>query len=76
MRNKFYLKEFQYFNGEHFVTFNIYDLNEKKNTITLVITNQGKITVTKYDLLCDENGLYFEYGVEYAKIHVDDFEEV
>ena len=49
---------------------------EKKNTITLAITNQGKITVTEYDLLCDENGLYFEYGVEYTKIHVDNFEEV
>ena len=76
MRNKFYLKEFQYFNGENFVTFNIYDLNEKKNTITLAITNQGKITVTEYDLFRDENGLYFEYGVEYTKIYVDDFEEV
>lgn len=41
MRNKFYLKKFQFHNGEHYVTFNIYDLNENKNTITLAITNQG-----------------------------------
>ena len=26
MKNKFYLKEFQYHDGESFVTFNIYDL--------------------------------------------------
>lgn len=76
MKNKFYLKEFQYYDGESFVTFNIYDLNEAKQTITVAITNQGKISLVEYDLLQDEEGLYFEYGVNYTRINVDDFEEV
>lgn len=76
MKNKFYLKEFQYYDGESFVTFNIYDLNEDKQTITVAITNQGKISLVEYDLLQDEEGLYFEYGINYARINVDDFEEV
>lgn len=76
MKNKFYLKEFQYFDGESFVTFNIYDLNESKKTITVAITNQGRISLLEYDLLQDEEGLYFEYGVNYTRINVDDFEEV
>lgn len=76
MKNKFYLKEFQYYDGESFVTFNIYDLNEGKQTITVAITNQGKISLVEYDLLQDEEGLYFEYGVNYTRINVDDFEEV
>ena len=74
--NKCYLKEFQHFDGEEFITFNIYFLDKENNKITVVITNRGKITVTDYDLFEDENGLYFEYGVNYTHINLDDFEEV
>ena len=74
--NKCYLKEFQHFDGEEFITFNIYFLDEENNKITVVITNRGKITVTDYDLFEDENGLYFEYCVDYTHINLDDFEEV
>lgn len=76
MRNKFYMKEFQYYDGECFVTFNIVDLNELKSEIQLAVTKQGKISVITYPLLSDENGYYFEYGVNYNKIEIDDFEEV
>ena len=31
MKNKFYMNEFQYHDGECFVTFNIVELNELKN---------------------------------------------
>ncbi len=74
--NKCYLKEFQHFDGEEFITFNIYFLDKENNKITVVITNRGKITVTDYDLFEDENGLYFEYGVDNTHINLDDFEEV
>ena len=48
-----------------------------KMTITLAITNQGKISVIEYDLKRDkENNLYFEYGCQYEKIAVDDFENI
>ena len=74
MRNKFYMKEFEYFDGEKFVTFNIVEMKEK--TITVAVTNQGKISMLEYDLFQDEEGLYFEYGRTYARININDFEEV
>lgn len=74
MKNKFYMKEFEYFDGEKFVTFNIVEMKEK--TITVAVTNQGKISMLEYDLFQDEEGLYFEYGKTYARININDFEEV
>ena len=72
--NKFYLKEFQFFDGEDTVIFNIVAVESEK--ITVAITRCGKITVTDYDLHSDENRLYFEYGVAGREhIHIDDFEE-
>ena len=74
--NKFYLKEFQDFDGEDDVIFNIVELNADSNKITVAVTKCGKITITDYDLFTDENGLYFEYGVAGREhIHIDDFEE-
>ena len=73
----YYLKEFQYFDGYTEIIFNIADINFDKMTITLAITNQGKISVIEYDLKRDkENDLYFEYGCQYEKIAVDDFENI
>ena len=73
--NKFYLKEFQLFDGEDTVVFNIVALYEESNTITVAVTKNGKITVTDYDLHLDENGLYFEYGIAGQEhIHIDEFE--
>ena len=72
--NKFYLKEFQFFDGENTVIFNIVAVEENK--ITIAVTKCGKISVSDYDLFTDENGLYFEYGIAGQEhIHIDDFEE-
>ena len=74
MKNKFYLKEFQHFDGEDDVTFNIIDVNENTNKITVAITRCGKISVCEYDLFTDEKGQYFEYGVAGQEhIHLNDF---
>lgn len=76
MKNKFYLKEFQHFDGEDDVTFNIIDVNENSNKITVAITRSGKISVCEYDLFTDEKGQYFEYGVaDQEHIHIDDFND-
>ena len=75
--NKFYLKEFQFFDGEDTVVFNIVALYEGSDKITVAVTKNVKITVTDYDLHLDENGLYFEYGVSGQEhIHIDNFEEI
>ena len=73
----YYLKEFSYFDGEKDITFNILDINTDKMTITLAVTNLGKIYVIEQDLLKDkEQKLYFEFGVDFTKIQLDDFEKI
>ena len=76
MKNQnYYLKEFCYFDGENDITFNILDVNTDKMTIKLAVTNQGKIYVIDEFLQLDKNQeLYFEFGVDYTKIKVNDFE--
>lgn len=75
MKNKFYLKEFQFFDGEDTVVFNIVAINGESK-ITLAVTKNGKISVSDYDLHTDKNGLYFEYGIAGQEhIRIDDFEE-
>ena len=72
--DKFYLKEFQFFDGENTVVFNIVAV--KENKITIAVTKCGKISVSDYDLYTDENGLYFEYGIAGQEhIHINEFEE-
>ena len=74
MKNKFYLKKFQFFDGENTVVFNILSVDGDK--ITVAVTKCGKISVSDYELHTDKNGLYFEYGVAGKEhIHIDDFEE-
>ena len=71
---RYYLSEFQLHDGEAFVTFNIVAIDTIKNEITVAVSNRGGISVTTYDLLTDNNGFFFEYGVDYEKIRIDDFE--
>ena len=68
------MHEFQFFDGECLITFNIVDLDENKKEIYVAVTRQGKISVVTYPLLQDNNGWYFEYGPCYEKINVNDFE--
>lgn len=73
---RYYLKEFQYFNGECFITFNIVDINTEKMIIKIAVSNQGKLSVIDFDLYRDkENNLFFEYGCEHTKIDIEDFED-
>lgn len=75
--SKMYLREFQFFNGEYDITFNIVDIDTEKMTVKLAVSNLGKISVIEYDLKRDiNNNLYFEYGCEFSKIEVDDFEKI
>lgn len=74
---KYYLNQFEYFDGECFVKFNIVDINFEQKVIKVAITDRGKITVLEFDLLTGkDNQYYFEYSHEYSKIKIDDFEEI
>ncbi len=73
----YYLNEFNLFDGENFIIFNIVYLDIVRNTVTVATTDTGKIVLSDYELYEDSDGnLYFEYGSQYAKIYLKDFEEV
>ena len=71
-----FMQEYELYDGEAFITFNIWSIDETKNEISVVVTNRGKITMVTYSLLVDNKGLYFEYGPDYTKIYINDFKEV
>ena len=48
------MAEYQYFDGESFITFNIVYATEKE--VQLAITNRGSITFTTFDLYRYRNG--------------------
>ena len=65
--------EFDFFNGTHFITFNLIACNEDNNTVTVAITNLGKITHDTFVLLGEEDNRYFEYGLYCDKIYLNSF---
>ena len=72
----YYLSEFEIFDGEEFITFNIVGIDTARKQAQIAVTDRGKISVITYDLMQDKNGnLYFEYGCTYQKVWLDDFME-
>ena len=58
---KYYLSEFELFDGEEVITFNIVAIDAMKKEIQVAVTNRGKLNLITYDLFKDDNGrLYFE----------------
>ena len=73
---KYYLSEFERFDGEDYITFNLVGIDLVKNEARVAVTDRGKISVVTYDLLTGKDGgLYFEYGAIFTRIYLDDFEE-
>lgn len=73
---KYYLSEFELYDGEAFITFNIVGIDLDKKEIQVAVTDRGRISVVTYDLMTDKNDrLYFEYGVMYERVYPDEFEE-
>lgn len=73
---KYYLSEFELYDGEAFITFNIVGIDLARNEVQIAVTDRGRISVVTYDLLKDKNGrLYFEYGVIFERVYLDEFEE-
>ena len=72
-----YLSEFKYFDGTKDVTLNIVDVCTIRNEIAIAVTNDGGISVQKFDLKKSDDGrFYFEYGRAREEISVNDFEQV
>lgn len=71
------LAEFEFFDGDEFITFNIVDINVTRNTVAIAVSNRGKISIIDFELMADKDGnMYFEYGCTFKKIYLDDFTEV
>lgn len=74
---RYYLSEFEIFDGEEFITFNIVGIDTARKQAQIAVTDRGKISVITYDIMQDKDGnLYFEYGCTYQKVWLDDFMEV
>ena len=43
------MSEFELFDGDHYVTFNIIDINAVRNEITVAVSNEGKISICTFD---------------------------
>ena len=72
----YYLSECELYDGEAFITFNIVGIDLDRNEVQIAVTSRGRISVVAYDLLTDKNGrLYFEYGVMFERVYLDEFEE-
>lgn len=76
--------EYDYFDGDHFITFDIIEVDEDNGKITLAISNQGRITQDTFDLF-EENEIdeeltndirYFEFGLYADKIYLNQFESL
>ena len=73
----YYLSEYELYDGECFITFNLVGGDLDRNEIQVAVSDRGRISVVTYDLMTDKNGrLYFEYGVMFERVYLDDFEEV
>lgn len=74
---RYYLSEFELYDGEEFVTFNIVAIDAMKKEIQVAVTDRGKLNLITFDLFKDDNGrLYFEYGAMFEHVHLDAFKEV
>ena len=70
--------EFEMSDIDYDVTFNIVDIDFWFETVTVAITDNGKITQDTYELMKDNDGrFYFEYGRFYEKkVYIDDFYKI
>ncbi len=65
------MTEFEFYDGEKFITFDLLDINEDKRTVLVVVSDNGRITQREFDLFFDKKGFYIEYGNAYNKVYLN-----
>ena len=70
------IQQYDYFNGDDFIYFDVLNLYKKNKTISLIVQVNGRITHKEYDLFKDKKGIYFEYDRVFEKIYLKNFKEV
>ena len=75
IRDYLLFSEFELSDVDYDVTFDIVDIDFWYETVTVAITDNGKITQDTYQLMQDKDGrYYFEYGRFYEKkVYIDEF---
>ena len=69
-----YLAEFDFFDGDDFVTFNIIGYSLDQSEILVAVTDRGKISLITYNVQTDKTGRrYFAYDCMFDRIYIDDF---
>ena len=53
------MPEYDYFNGENFITLDLLEVDDIKREVTVAISDTGRISVRTFDLLFDDNRHYF-----------------
>ncbi len=78
IRDCLLFSEFEMSDVDYDVTFDIVDIDFFYETVTVAITDNGRITQDTFQLMKDQDGrCYFEYGRFYEKkVYIDDFNEV
>lgn len=74
---KEFMQEYHHYYQDRYITFNILEVDRDKGTITVNISDTGRLTVDTFELHNENGWEYFEYGVPVVeRIYLDDFEEV
>ena len=75
IREYLMFSEFELSDVDYDVTFDIVDIDFWYETVTVAITDNGKITQDTFQLMKDKDGrYYFEYGRFYEKkVYIDEF---
>lgn len=75
IRNYLLFSEFEMSDVDYDVTFDIVDIDFWYETVTVAITDSGKISQDTFQLMKDKGDrYYFEYGRFYEKkVYIDDF---
>ena len=75
IRDYLMFSEFEMSDIDYDVTFNIVDIDFYFETVTVAITDNGKITQDTFQLMKDKDDrYYFEYGRFYEKkVYIDEF---
>ena len=47
------MTEFDYFNGENFITFDLIEIDDEKHEVTVAVSDTGRNSVRTFDLLFD-----------------------
>ncbi len=78
LRESLLFSEFEMSDIDYDITFNIVDIDFWFETVTVAITDNGKITQDTYELMKDKDGrYYFEFGRFYEKkVYIDDFYKI